>query len=195
MNPPADAWNELQREWQSLSTPLDAAQLRARIEREYGRMRRIRLAAAGLALLAVCGAALALLHTPTLGDTARALPVMALIAVAWWMERQRWRAYSSVLPRTTDSFLAVSGQRVRLQLRAVRLAWLIIAAELAFLVPWWIDGYRYHAQELLAPLTFLTVWLPAVFVLIVLLWTLRLHRLVRAEQQRLDQLGDSPEPG
>ncbi len=107
---------------------------------------------------------------------------------AWWIDRHRWRAYSSALPRATDSFLAVARQRSLLQLRAVRLAWIIVAAELAFLLPWWIDGYRYHTDELLAPITIATVWLPAHSVLAILLWTLRLRRIARAELNRIDHI-------
>lgn len=193
MNSPTDAWNELQREWQGLSTPVDAAQLRTRLERERRRMRWTRLAAGTLALVAVAGSGLALLHTPTLGDLARALPVAALIGVAWWIERQRWRSKAAALSNTTDSFIPVARERALLQLRAIRLAWLIVAAELAFLVPWWIDGYRFHADELLAPLTFITVWAPLIAVLAVLVWTVRVRRVIRTELKRLEQVAHEPQ--
>ena len=192
MTSPSDEWEELRRDWQSQSTTV-GTQLRERIVHEHRRIRLARTGAGTLALAAVIGTGLALLHTPSAGDIARALPVIALIAVAWFIERLRWRSMPTVAADATDPYLASSRQRARLQLRAIHLAWVIVAAELAFLVPWWIEGLPYHAGELLSLIAILTTWLPAFLVFAILVWTVRLRRSVRAELKQLEQVASGAE--
>lgn len=183
-----DSWDELQLEWRALAVSIDRGQLRQRIERELRRARRARLGAGIFTLTAALGICLALLHTPTMGDLARAAAVVTLIALAWWIERAQRSAVSTDLRLATETYLEAARQRARVQLRALKLTWTIVVAALAFLLPWWIEGYQYHADDLFTPLTMLGGWLPTALVLAILIWTFRLRQQLRAELGQLERL-------
>ncbi len=193
MTLPTEPWGELQDDWQSTATPLNDVQLRQRSALGQRRMRRTRAAAGAFALIAVTGVSLAWLHSPSTVDFARGGLVIALIVLAWWIDQLRWHAHSRALTRSTHSFLEVARQRGIQQLRAVHLAWIIMVAELGFLLPWWIDGYRYHTNELFAPISLASIWLPSLIMLVMLVWTLRLRRALLAELTRLNQVMASAE--
>jgi hypothetical protein len=193
MSEPRDEWERWQEDWQGGGVTPDARQLPARLRRERRRMLLAVAAEAALALAACAGIAAALVHTPRGFDRRWGIAVLLMLAASWAIATwQRRRGDGLPLAAATDGFVAVARRRCRRQLRAVRLAWLLAALELAFLVPCWIDGYRVHGLHPGSPLTWFAWWVPAAAIAGLLAGTLGVWRRARAELEQLDR-PDRPE--
>jgi cytochrome c-type biogenesis protein CcmH/NrfF len=189
MSEPRDEWERWQRDWQGGGATLDARQLPARMGRERRRLLLATATEGALALAACGGIAVALVHTPHGFDAWWGIAVLVLLAASWAIATwQRRRVDSLSFADPTESFLELSRRRCRRQLQAVRFAWLLAALELAFLVPWWIGGYRVHGLRPGSALTWLAWWIPAAAILGLFAGTLYLRRRVRAELEQLDRL-------
>jgi len=190
MSEQRDEWEGWRQDWQQGGgTPLDARQLPARMRRERRRMLLATATEAALALAACGGIAAALVHTPHGFDRWWGIGVVVMLAGSWAIATwQRRRVDSLSLADTTESFVGLSRRRCRRQLRAVRLAWLLAALELAFLVPWWIGGFRVHGLRPGSALTWFAWWIPAAAILGLFAGTLYVRRRVRAELAHLDRL-------
>ncbi|HEX6749521.1 MAG TPA: hypothetical protein VF092_19660 [Longimicrobium sp.] len=185
MTQPESDWESWRSDWQADAGPLpDAREL---VASETRRVRRAAAAEIALAALAVAGLAAALLHTPEREDIVRAVAVASLIVLALAIRLVQRRNRPSG-GEATAAFVELSLRgRVR-QLRAIHFAWVVVALELAFLVPWWIDGFRIHREALTAPVFIAAWWLPALLLAALLAWTFRLHRRLRGEVSRLEAL-------
>lgn len=184
-----DEWERWQEDWQGGGATPDARQLPARRRRERRRMLLAAAVEAALALAACGGIAAALVHTPHGFDRWWGIAVLVLLAGSWAIATwQRRRADSVSLAATTESFVDLARRRCRRQMQAVRLAWLLAALELAFLVPWWIGGYRVHGLRPGSALTWFAWWIPAAAILGLLAGSLVVRRRVRAELEQLDRL-------
>jgi cytochrome c-type biogenesis protein CcmH/NrfF len=189
MSEPRDEWERWREDWQAGGATVDARQLPARMRRERRRMLVASAVEGALALAACGGIAAALVHTPHGFDAWWGIAVLVMLAGSWaiatWLRR---RAEAPSFADATEDFVALSRRRCRRQLRAVHFAWLLAALELAFLVPWWIGGYRVHGLRPGSVLTVLAWWLPAAAILGLFAGTLHLRRRVRAELEQLDRL-------
>jgi hypothetical protein len=184
-----DEWQRWQEDWQGGGATLDARQLPARLRRERRRLLLAAAAEAALALAACGGIAAALVHTPRGFDRRWGIAVLLMLAASWAIATwQRRRVDGLSLAAATEGFVELARRRCRRQLRAVRLAWLLAALELVFLVPWWIDGYRVHGLGAGSALTWFAWWVPAAAILGLLAGTLGVRRRVRAELDQLDRL-------
>jgi hypothetical protein len=189
MSEQRDEWERWQEDWQGGGAVPDARQLPARRRRERRRMFLAAAAETALALAACGGIAAALVHTPHGFDRWWGIAVLVMLAASWAMAAwQRRRVDSLALADAAESFVELARRRCRRQLRAVRFAWLLAALELAFLVPWWIGGFRVHGLRPEWPLTWLAWWIPAAAILGLFAGTLYVRRRVRAELAQLDRL-------
>jgi hypothetical protein len=189
MSAPRDDWERWREDWQAGGAAPDARQLPARVRRERRRMLVSTAVEGALALGAGGGIAAALAHTPHGFDAWWGIAVLVMLAGSWAIATwQRRRADGPSFSDATEDFVELSRRRCRRQLQAVRFAWLLAALELAFLVPWWIGGYRVHGLRPGAALTVLACWLPAAAILGLFAGTLFVRRRVRAELEQLDRL-------
>jgi hypothetical protein len=188
-------WERWQEDWHGGGATPDARQLPVRFRRERRRLLLAAAAEAALALAACGGIAAALVHTPRGFDRRWGIAVLVMLAGSWGIAAwQRRRADGRSLAAATESFVELARRRCRRQLRAVRLAWLLAALELVFLVPWWIDGYRVHGLDAGSALTWFAWWLPAAAILGLLAGTLGVWRRVRVELDHLDLLDRQDRP-
>jgi hypothetical protein len=184
-----DEWERWQEDWQGGGATPDTRQLPVRLRRERRRMLLATAAEAALALAACGGIAAALVHTPHGFDSWWGIAVLVMLAGSWAIATwQRRRVDGLSLADATESFVELARRRCRRQLRAVRLAWLLAALELAFLVPWWIGGFRVHGLRPESALTWFAWWIPAAAILGLFAGTLYVRRRVRAELAQLDRL-------
>lgn len=184
-----DDWERWHEDWQSGGAAPDVRQVSVRLRRERRRMLLAAAAEAALALAACAGIVAALVHTPRGFDRRWGIAVLVMLAGSWAIATwQRRRDDGRALAAATEGFVELARRRCRRQLRAVRVAWLLAALELAFLVPWWIDGYRVHGLGAGSALTWFAWWVPAAAILGLLAGTLGVRRRARAELAQLDQL-------
>ncbi len=184
-----DEWERWQEDWQGGGAAPDARQLPVRLRRERRRMLLAVAAEAAMALAACGGIVAALVHTPRGFDRRWGIAVLVMLAGSWAIAAwQRRRVDGRSLAAATESFVELARRRCRRQLRAVRVAWLLAALELVFLVPWWIDGYRVHGLGAGSALTWFAWWVPAAAILGLLAGTLGVRRRVRAELDQLERL-------
>ena len=184
-----DEWERWQEDWQGGGAAPDVRQVSVRLRRERRRMLLAAAAEAALALAACGGIVAALVHTTRGFDRRWGIAVLVMLAGSWAIATwQRRRDDGRSLAAATESFVDLARRRCRRQLRAVRVAWLLAALELAFLVPWWIDGYRVHGLGAGSALTWFAWWVPAAAILGLLAGTLGVRRRVRAELDQLDRL-------
>jgi hypothetical protein len=189
MTDPQDDWARWRETWQEVSAaapPMPV--LRKQFRREQRRIARTAVAEVMLALTAASGIAVALLHTPSRGAVAWGAFVVVLIAFTWVVDLLRRGGTWRPLTESTQTFLELSRRRCRAQLGAVRFTWILIALELAFLVPWWAGGLHAHAGALYSPLVILLGWLPMSLIAGLLAWSLLLWRRLTSELGRLNDL-------
>jgi len=184
MTQPESDWEVWRSDWRADTGPLPDART---MEREARRVRHAAAAEVALALAAVGGLAAALLHTPSRHDVVRAAAVASLIALALAL-RLLQRRSAPLADQPTAPYVDLSLRASARQLRAICFAWMVVALELVFLVPWWIDGFRAHRGALTAPVVFATWWLPVLLLGGFLAWTFRLRRRLREEAARLEEL-------
>ena len=157
-------WRDLMEDWQS-AAPDGSAPAALSDEVRHRIRRKVRLHSYGLILLAVCEvigslAFLAYLLREVLEDPksyriagflGAAILLLASLAFSFWNRRGTWWPAAE----STSTFIDLSRERCRRKLRSLRLLPWLLAAELAFLLPWatW--------ALLVKPDTQLTDWLSA----------------------------------
>jgi hypothetical protein len=107
--------------------------------------------------------------------------------VAVWISYVVFRGRERrALAASAPEFMAAVVRRRRGEQRLAAFVAITLALELVFLVPWWSGGLSRHAGELLSPIVILTLWTPAVAILLIGVWSARLwrtaHRDIRAIQ-------------
>lgn len=138
-------WRDLMDDWQS-AAPDDAAPAPLSDEVRHRIRRKVRLHSYGLILLTVCEwigglGFLAFLFREVLkrpepfriaGFTGAALFIAFSLAFSFWNRRGTWWPAAE----STSTFVALSLERCRRKLRSLRLLPWLLAAQIAFILPW-----------------------------------------------------------
>ena len=186
---PTGEWLEWEELWRADRTsPERLEQLierTRRARRSIWLMRRLSTVVAVVAL-AVVGAALR--HAGNVFEISLGLVVACGIAVVWVMDLINRRQAAGKVEAPSEEYIAMRRALCVRQDRFARLAWILTALDLVFLVPWWIGGISVHGAGFhLAQV--LTIWGPLALMGGFVWWTIRLRRRARAELERLAEAG------
>jgi hypothetical protein len=186
--PERDDWAGWRDAWGGAPSGLADSEVTAARSRADAERRRARLASvlvSALAAASVAGIAVAVRHAPERATVAWGAVVAAAILAFAAVERAR-HGSDAALALPTESYVAHARARGRAQLRAARAAWVVVGLTLAFLAPWWVEGFRAHGAQLGSAVAIAGWWVPAAAIVVVVAWTVRVHRRVAAELSRLD---------
>lgn len=180
-------WSEWEELWRADRTPP------ARLEEFIGRTRRarrglmvMRVLPGLLALVALGVVAAALRHAGNGLEVTLGVVVGIGIIAVWLMDVGNQRRAAAKVEAPAEEYIAMRRALCLRRLRFARLAMIVTALDLAFLVPWWIGGFRIHGAGFhVAQL--LTLWGPLALLLAFVGWTIRLDGLARAELSRLSR--------
>ena len=179
-------WEHWEARWRTART--SAEQLEAMIARTRRARRSVVLVHGLSAAMAICAIAVvgaALRHAGNGFETSLGLVVALGIAAVWLADVVNRRHAVEHLAAPEDEYRAARRALCVRQDRFARLSWIVIALDLAFLVPWWIGGVTVHGAGFhLAQI--LTIWGPLALMAAFVGWTIVLRRRARAELRRLD---------
>lgn len=87
----------------------------------------------------------------------------------------------------SPGFVSAALNRCAYERRLAIFTWVILVLELAFLLPWWIEGIPHHRGQGSGRIFFLTLWLPLALMIPLALWSLFLWRRASSEAIELQQ--------
>ena len=179
-------WEQWEARWRTARTSpeqLEAMIARARRARQSVVLVHGLSAAMAVGAIAVVGAALR--HAGNAFEIALGLVVALGIAAVWLADVANRRRAGENLDAPEDEYRAARRALCVRQDRFARLSWIVIALDLAFLVPWWIGGVAVHGAGFhLAQI--LTIWGPLALMAAFVSWTIALRKRARAELRGLD---------
>ena len=181
-----DPWSDLQDLWHrgSPDAPTLVRQVR-RLERTRVWSRLLRL---GLVALGLSGLAAAVAHSVTLIEAGAAFMIAATIVVYFaWVTRDEARHYE-MLSRDSTSYLRSRQVQLKSELRTITFTWVIIGVELAFFVPWLIDGIPLHFGSFRSPAVVFAWWIPLLGMALLLATTVRAAIRRRRELDQVNGL-------
>jgi len=178
-------WVEWEQLWQSDRTSVE------RLEELIGRTRRarrslelLRVLSTAVAVVALVVVVAALRHAGNPFEMTLGVVVGIGIAVVWTMDVANQRHATAKVEAPIEEYAAMRRALCVRQDRFARLAWIVTALDLAFLIPWWIGGIKVHGGGFHAA-QLLTMWAPLTLMGAFVWWTIRLRRQARAELARL----------
>jgi hypothetical protein len=178
-------WPEWEELWRADRTP--PARLEEFIERTKRARRALmvmRVVPALLALVALAVVAAALRHAGNAFEITLGLVVGIGIIAVWLMDAGNQRRAATRVDAPAEEYTAMRRALCVRRRRFANLAMIVTALDLAFLIPWWIGGFRIHGAGFHA-MQLLTLWCPLALMLVFVGWTLRLKRRAGAELSRL----------
>jgi len=180
----SEDWQTWEDQWRTGGAP--EGELRAMVERA----RRARRAGAALRALSAAVAAIALAvvaalrHAGNRFEVALGLVVGLGIAAVWLLDARDEREAVEALAAPADAYRTARAALCRRRIRFARLGWIVVALDLAFLIPWWIGGLAVHGAGFHA-MHLLTMWLPLALMAGFVAWTRALHRRAAAELEQI----------
>jgi hypothetical protein len=181
----ASGWSEWEELWRADRTP--PARLEEFIERTKRARRALwlmRVLPALLALVALGVVAAALRHAGNAFEITLGVIVGVGIIAVWLMDVGNQRRSAEKVEAPAEEYFATRRALCVRRLRFANLAMMVTALDLAFLIPWWIGGFRIHGAGFHV-MQLLTLWGPLALMLAFLGWTVRLRGRARAELSRL----------
>jgi len=182
---PAGEWLEWEQLWQADRTsPERLEELIERTRRARRSLRLTRRLSTVLAVVALAVVGAALRHAGNAFEVTLGVVVGVGIVAVWLMDLANQRDATAKVDAPSEEYVAMRRALCVRQDRFARLAWIVTALDLAFLIPWWIGGLSVHGAGFhLAQV--LTVWGPLALIGGFVWWTIRLRRRARAELERL----------
>lgn len=177
------AWEETWRAERSTPGQLDDMIRRTRAARRM--LLFVRLVSTGIAAAALAILGLALQHAGNAFEAGLGLLVGAGVATVWLVDAANRRDALDGVDAPFAAYVATRRALCRRQLRFARLAQVVAALDLVFLIPWWIGGARIHGFGF-GVTQVMSTWAPLTTLLTFLAWTFVLRSKVRSE---LDVLG------
>ena len=159
----------------------------ARVRRALMFVRAVSLAVAAGSLGLV---AVALLHAGNAFEAGLGLVVGAGITVAWFIGARNARESGRQVEANRAAYLAAEQRLCAGRLRFVRLARIVVALDLLFLIPWWIGGTRVHGTALTVAQVE-TVWAPLAVMIAFTAWTFGERARVAALLVQLGRVSDA----
>lgn len=182
-----DRWEESWRAARSSQAELDG--LVARTQRARRGCVLVRMLSTALTVAALAVVAAALRHAGNPVEASLGLVVAAGIVAVWLANARNQRRDGEQVEAAAIEYRAARRDLCGRQIRFARLAWIVIALDLVFLVPWWIGGISVHGARF-SVTQVLTIWGPLVVMAGVIAWTIRLHRSARGELARAVEDGE-----
>ncbi|HEV8411059.1 MAG TPA: hypothetical protein VGQ30_11140 [Gemmatimonadaceae bacterium] len=181
-------WSAWEESWRAARTSSEEIEeLIARTGRARRSIVLMRVVSGGLAVVSLAIVGAALRHAGNPFEASLGLIVGLGVAAVWLFDaRIQLRAAESVAAPQEEYFATRRRLCIR-RLRFVRLGWIVVALDLAFLIPWWIGGLRVHGSAFNAG-QLLTIWTPVAAMAVFLAWTVTVRSRARAELARLDGL-------
>jgi len=177
-----DLWGEQWRASRASPEELDALSAQTRRARRAIVMLRLRSTALAIAALAVVAAALR--HASNAFEIALGLTVGIGIAGVWLADVVNQNDAREGAEAPANEYRRVRRALCKRQVRFVHLGWVIVALDLAFLIPWWIGGIAVHGRGFHL-IQLLTIWGPLALMATFVAWTLVLRQRARAELRQL----------
>lgn len=186
---PTGEWLEWEQLWRADRTsPERLEELIERTKRARRSLWLMRRLSTALAVVALAVVGAALWHAGNVVEISLGVVVACGIAVVWGMDRINQRQAAAKVEAPPEEYLAMRRALCIRQDRFARLAWIVTALDLVFLVPWWIGGISVHGAGFhLAQV--LTVWGPLALMGGFVWWTIRLRRRAHAELAGLGEPG------
>ena len=181
------AWEQL---WRSdRIPPARLAELIEQTKRARRTLFLVRLLPTAVAMFALAIVAAALRHAGNAFELALGIVVAIGIAAVWSMNLANQRQARDNVETPADEYIAARRAVCVGQIRFARLAWIVTALDLLFLIPWWIGGFAVHGAGFHA-MQLITLWGPLAIMIAFVLATVRLRRRASAE---LAALGAGPD--
>jgi hypothetical protein len=179
-----DQWSGLRPLW--LDDAPGEPDARAQMRRAERARVKSRITRTSVALVAVGGLIGAVGHAANPVEATMALAVGLTIGATWlaWAIADRRR--TGLFSEPPGRFLEARRDQLRSELRTLQFVWVALALELAFLVPWWLEGIPKHFGPPSSISRLLAFWAPVGVVAGFLFWTIYYWRGLRAERTALD---------
>lgn len=178
-------WVEWERLWQSDRASGEHIEaLIERTRRARRSLRLLRLLSTAIAVVALAIVAAALRHAGNPFEVTLGVVVGIGIVAVWMMDAANQRHATANVEAPADEYVAMRRVLCARQVRFAELGWIVTALDLAFLIPWWIGGFKVHGGGFHA-MQLLTMWGPLTLMGAFVWWTIRLRRRARAELARL----------
>lgn len=179
-----DQWSDLRPLW--LGDAPGEPDARAQIRRAERARVKSRVTRTIVALAALAGLVGAVSHAANPVEAAMALVVGLTIGASWlaWAIADRRR--TDLFSEAPGRYLEARRDQLRSELQTLQFVWVALALELAFLVPWWLEGIPKHFGSPSSTSRLLGFWAPVGVVAGFTLWTIHYWRRLRAERTALD---------
>ena len=178
-------WLEWEQLWRSDRTSAERLdELIARTRRARRGLWFLRLLSTVIAVVALAIVAAALRHAGNPFEVTLGVVVGIGIVAVWMMDAANQRHATANVEAPADEYVAMRRVLCVRQVRFAELGWIVTALDLAFLIPWWIGGFKVHGGGFHA-MQLLTMWGPLTLMGAFVWWTIRLRRRARAELARL----------
>ena len=151
--------------------------------------RRARLLELALALGCALALALAAWHASNVVERIFAGGVILAIGVLWARRRADREREVRALLSAEETFVAATRALRRSELRLARFVLVLSLATSAFFLPWWWNGREWHASAAMTSwLVVISFWIPAIALLLLVAWSVRLWRRARAELRTMEEI-------
>jgi hypothetical protein len=152
--------------------------------------RRSRLLELALAVACALALALAAWHASSVAERLFAGGVILAIGILWTRRRADREREVRALLAAEETFLAATRALRRSELRLARFVLALSLVTSAFFLPWWWNGREWHVgAALTSGVVVIWFWIPALALLVLVAWSLRLWRRARAELRAMEEIG------
>jgi hypothetical protein len=158
----------------------------AEVQRSERRSRMVELV-----LVVACALALALAawHASNIAERLLAGGVILAIGLLWARRRADRDREVRALLTAEETFLAATRTLRKSELRLARFVLAASLATSAFFLPWWWNGREWHAgAAMTSRLMVLWFWIPAMALLLLVAWSIRLWWRTRRDLRTMEDL-------
>lgn len=172
--------------WHAADTPVVGANDAVRaVKHAHLRLILHRVVELAVPLAAITLVGLALRHASTPAERVLGAFVTLGVGFVWAYYLRAIGFERRSLAGPSPGFISAALNRCRYERRLAIFTWVILILELAFLLPWWIEGIPNHRGQGFGKLYFLTVWLPLTLMVALALWSISLWRRASRETLQL----------
>jgi hypothetical protein len=187
MTAPRPDWERWEEGWRgSRASAADLDALIARTKRARRGVLLIQFLSMALALVSLGVVAAALRHAGNAFEKTLGVVVSVGIVGVWVLGVANQRRATERVEAPADEYRATRRTLCLRRERFAQLGWIVVALDLAFLVPWWVGGFAVHGGGFHA-WQILTIWAPLAIMAGFVAWTVVLHRHARAELERISR--------
>ena len=182
-----DRWSDLRSIWHDDPSAGDAARVIAQVrraERARSAARLTRIAVVVASLGALLGA---VAHAVTPLEAVLALTTAGTIAAYWAAAAAIERRQRDLLGAESHSYVTARRDWLRTELQVLHFVWIVVAMELAFLIPWWAAGIPIHFGGFMTTAALGAWWLPLTGIAVFAAWSVSRYQARRREWRALEE--------